>query len=420
LPDGLSEQPARISERATCFTFFYRWDRIFKYSFAPWAILYRHDRADPFLFFAMDDRSHIIRKLEFWPVNVRLTDPFVVATGTRTVAENVFLRVTLTNGTQGYGEAAPFPEVGGETRESCLTALRQLCKAILGRSAAGYKETGRLLSEQALTHPAARCGLETAVIDAYCHALNIPMWKLWGGTDVRARETDITIPIADLDKTVALARGWYTKGFRLFKMKVGNDAENDIRRLEAVHRALPDISFIGDGNQGFSRQDCLKFAQGVKRFGGTMVLLEQPVVRDDLDSMAAIRRETGIPVAADESVRSLADAHKVVARAAADYINIKIMKTGVAEAVEIASFTITSGLKLMIGGMVETRIAMGCSFSLVLGLGGFDVLDLDTPLLLANDPVTGGFRYEGSHLQLWSEPGLDMKAGLFPNVTTIE
>ena len=201
-------------------------------------------------------------------------------------------------------------------------------------------------------------------------------------------------------------------------MKVGNDVGNDIRRLEAVHRALPDISFIGDGNQGFSRQDCLNFSQGVKRFGGTMALLEQPVVRDDLDSMAAIRRETGIPVAADESVRSLADAHEVVARGAADYI--KIMKTGVAEAVEIASYTKAFGLKLMIGGMIETRVAMGCSFSLVLGLGGFDMLDLDTPLLLANDPVTGGYRYEGSLLQPWSGSGLDMKSALSQNITTIE
>lgn len=368
----------------------------------------------------MDDTSTAIRKVEFWPVDVPLTDPFVVATGSRTVAENVFLRVTLSNGVQGYGEAAPFPEVGGETRESCLIVLRQLGEAILGHSAARYTDVGRVLSEQAHSSPAARCGLETAVVDAYCHALNIPMWKLWGGADVQARETDITIPIADLDKTVALARRWHAKGFRLFKMKVGNDVENDIRRLKAVHHALPGISFIGDGNQGFSRQDCLIFAQGVKKFGGTMVLLEQPVVRDDLDSMAAIRRETGIPVAADESVRSLADAREVVTRGAADYINIKIMKTGVAEAVEIASYTKAAGLKLMIGGMIETRVAMGCSFSLVLGLGGFDVLDLDTPLLLANDPVSGGYRYDGSRLQPWSEPGLDMQTTPTSHITTIE
>jgi L-Ala-D/L-Glu epimerase len=368
----------------------------------------------------MNDTSDAIRKVEFWPVDIPITDPFVVATGARTVAENVFLRITLASGAQGYGEAAPFPEVGGETRESCLTTLHRLSTAVLGHSVANYQELGRMLSEQARTHPAARCCLETAVIDAHCHASNIPMWQLWGSVDVRARETDITIPIADLDKTVTLARGWYTKGFRLFKMKVGKDVENDIRRLEAVHRTLPGISFIGDGNQGFSRQDCLTFAQGVKRFGGTMLLLEQPVVRDDLDSMMAIHRETGIPVAADESVRSLADAQEIVARDAAGYINIKIMKTGVVEAMEIAAFAKTYGRKLMIGGMVETRIAMGCSFSLVLGLGGFDVLDLDTPLLLASDPVTGGYRYEGSYLQPWSGPGLDMNVTPPSNATIIE
>lgn len=144
------------------------------------------------------------------------------------------------------------------------------------------------------------------------------------------------------------------------------------------------------------------------------------MLRDDLDSMAAIRRKTGIPVAADESVRSLADAKAVVARGAADYINIKVMKAGVAEAVEIAAFTLASGLKLMIGGMVETCIARGCSFSLVLGLGGFEVLDLDTPLLLAHDPIIGGYRYEGPRLQPWSEPGLGMQSAPSANFTTIE
>lgn len=162
----------------------------------------------------MDDMSVTMRKVEFWPVDVPITNPFVVATGTRTIAGNVLLRITLSNGAQGYGETAPFPEVGGETRESCLTALRQLCKAVLGRSTAGYKEVGRLLSEQALTHPAARCGLETAVIDAYCRTSNIPMWQLWGGTEVQAREADITIPITDLDTPLLLASDPITGGYR--------------------------------------------------------------------------------------------------------------------------------------------------------------------------------------------------------------
>ena len=128
--------------------------------------------------------------------------------------------------------------------------------------------------------------------------------------------------------------------------------------------------------------------------------------------MAAIRRETGIPVAADESVRSLDDARKVIAQSAADYINIKIMKSGVLEAAEIASFTLKAGLKLIVGGMLESRITMGCSFSLVLGMKGFEVLDLDTPLLLATDPIQGGYRYDGPTLQPWHEPGLGISVSL--------
>jgi L-alanine-DL-glutamate epimerase-like enolase superfamily enzyme len=358
----------------------------------------------------MPPTSLDILRVECWPVDIPITDPFVVATGARLVAENIFIRATLSSGAKGYGEAAPFPEVGGETRESCLAALRQLSNVVLGRSAADYKDIGQSLSEQAPSHPAARCGLETACIDAYCHASNIPMWQIWGSADVREYETDITIPICDLDKTLSLARDWYAKGFRLFKMKVGNDVGEDIRRLEAIHKTCPGIAFIGDANQGFSREDCLTFATGIKKFGGRMILLEQPVVRDDLDSLAAIREETGIPVAADESVRSLQDAREIVKQGAADYVNIKIMKTGVAEALEIASFTKQAGLKLMIGGMVESRIAMGCSFSLVLGLGGFEILDLDTPLLLARDPVSGGYHYDGPRLLPWAAPGLGMSA----------
>jgi L-alanine-DL-glutamate epimerase-like enolase superfamily enzyme len=351
-----------------------------------------------------------IDDVTFWPIDIPLTDPFVVATGARVVAENVFVRITLQSGVCGFGEAAPFPEVGGEDRPSCLDTLALLGQSLVGHSILSYRLLAKQMADQAPGQPAARCGLETALLDAYCRAANIPMWQFWGGADVRPRETDITIPIVTADDTLALAHHWHRKGFRLFKMKVGLDVDTDIRRLEAVHNTLPDVAFIGDGNQGFSREECLAFAEGVRRFGGTLLLLEQPVERDDLESLAHIRRTTGIPVAADESVRSLADARTVVDQQAADYINVKIMKTGVLEAAEIASFTLKAGLKLMIGGMIESRLAMGCSFSLVLGMKGFDVLDLDTPLLLARDPIQGGYQYDGPMLQPWTGTGLGSSA----------
>ena len=364
--------------------------------------------------------THTIQRIEIWPVDIPVTDPFVVATGARVTAQNLFVRVTLSDGAAGIGEAAPFPEVGGEDRPTSLAAATSLARTMIGQSAADYESLADRLTEQAPLQPAARCGLETAVLDAYCRSQAIPLWRLWGEADIREHETDITIPICHLEKTVALSRAWHARGFRLFKMKVGHDVEEDIRRLQAVHEALPGIGFIGDGNQGFSREDCLRFVAGVKAFGGRLVLLEQPVAREDLEGLQAIRHLTGIPVAADESVRSLDDARRVVEMQAADYINIKIMKTGVIEARRIAAFTRSIGLRLMVGGMLETRIAMGCSFSLVLGMGGFDVLDLDTPLLLSADPIAGGYRYSGPRLHPWQDSGLAMQVSSPADTITIQ
>lgn len=352
--------------------------------------------------------QHSISAIELWPLDIPLTDPFVVAGGSRTVAQNVCVRLSLAGGAQGYGEMAPLPEVGGEDRPTSLAQAEILAKGLIGKSALRYRSLAHELLEQAPTYPAARCALETALLDALCRANGIPLWGLWGGGDVRPRESDITIPITDLDRTLALARAWYAKGFRLFKMKVGHDVEDDIRRVEAVHRHLAEVSLIIDANQGYGRAEAVAMTEAIRRCGGRLLLLEQPLAREDLEGLAALRHGWKAPIAADESVRSVEDARRVLHYGAADFINIKIMKTGVIHALEIAAFARAAGLHLMIGGMVETRLAMGCSFGMVLGLGGFEVLDLDTPLLLAEDPVQGGFRYQGPTLHPWEGSGLDL------------
>jgi L-Ala-D/L-Glu epimerase len=363
---------------------------------------------------------------------VPLNDPFVVATGRRVSAENFFIRVTLKSGTQGYGETAPFPEVGGSERSSCLRVATDLASVTLGQPAMQYRHLARRFHEMAAHDPAARCGLETALVDAVARELRIPLWGLWGGADVSEHKTDITIPITSLTHTLQLGREWYDRGFRLFKVKVGGShnltdeqpdtVEQDIARITTLHHAMTDVAFIADANQGFTREQCMHFVKEIRRIGADLQLLEQPVPKDDLDSLAALRRDLGVPVAADESVRTLQDVRDVIQKEAADFVNIKIMKSGLVSAMDIAAYARASGLRLMIGGMIETRIAMGCSFALVLGTGGYEVLDLDTPLLMATDPVRGGYEYDGPTLRPWSGPGLDLQLRNEPppGLTTIE
>ena len=110
------------------------------------------------------------------------------------VAHNAFVRLTLHDGTVGYGEIAPFPAITGEDRESSLKKARILGRHLLGQSTLYYQRLGHELSELAPDAPAARCGLETALLDALTRAIHVPLWALWGGADVRERETDVTIP----------------------------------------------------------------------------------------------------------------------------------------------------------------------------------------------------------------------------------
>jgi L-alanine-DL-glutamate epimerase-like enolase superfamily enzyme len=124
------------------------------------------------------------------------------------------------------------------------------------------------------------------------------------------------------------------------------------------------------------------------------------VPREDWEGLGRLAREAGIPVAADESCRSARDALRIARNGLAQVINIKLAKCGVVEALAIAAIAKAAGLGLMIGGMVETRLAMGFGAHFAAGLGGFNWVDLDTPLLLTRDPVRGGYVASGARYDL--------------------
>jgi L-alanine-DL-glutamate epimerase-like enolase superfamily enzyme len=116
--------------------------------------------------------------------------------------------------------------------------------------------------------------------------------------------------------------------------------------------------------------------------------------------MRLLGLESGWAVAADESVSTAADARRVAEHLAASHINIKIMKAGIAEALEVAAVAKEAGIGLMIGGNIESILAMTVSACLAAGLGGFEFADLDTPLFLAENPFQGGFTLEGGRISV--------------------
>lgn len=347
------------------------------------------------------------------PLDVPMRKPFGIAGGAQEVARNVLVELELAGGARGYGEAAPLPAFDGETQSRALAACEAAAPHLLGADVRRYRPLAALVAERARDGEghlvgSAVCALETAVFDALCRALGIPLHALFGGA-ADSVTTDVTITTGTVEEARAEAAAFAE--FDVLKIKVGgrddHDVDLDVRRVLAVAEARPDAAILLDANGGLDAGGAIHLARELRRRDVRVALFEQPVsprtcggAREALEALARVRREIDLPVALDEMVRSPADARAAYDAGAADAVNVKITKSGVVGVLEIVAAARALGLRTMIGGMVETRLAMGTSAAIAAGLGGFVWIDLDTPLFLAEDPFDGGYAQRGPRLDL--------------------
>lgn len=333
-------------------------------------------------------------EIEAIPWVVALTEPFGIATGAQDVAENVLVRVRLADGTVGIGEAAPFPAVNGETQADAMAAVLSARNAVLGEDAARYRHLSHVIGEAVASAPSARAAIESAILDAVTKRVNLPLHQFFGGATLTL-ETDVTIVTGTAEQAFVAAMRAVANGFRTLKVKIGGGTlDHDVDRLDAIVRAAPEVRLVLDANASLSADDAVRVALhlGSER----IALFEQPTAHDDLEGMHSVRRRTRVPVAADESARSAADVARIAAHRAADVINVKITKCGLVEACDMIAAARSFQLGLMIGGMVETPLAMTVSACLAAGHGGFSFVDLDTPFFMKHLPTRGGCYEPGS------------------------
>ena len=341
----------------------------------------------------MTDQPTRISSIEFEPLNIGLLEPFIIAIGQLNEVRNVLVTLRLTNGVIGYGEAAPLEPINGENQATVLATLQTLAPWLTGQDALGWREISgemaRLFSAQA----AARAGLEMALLDAVTKTMNVPLYQFFGGQSDQV-ETDISIPIVEPSRARELAVEIEAQGVRFIKIKVGNGLANDLARTLAVHLAAPGLSIQLDANQGYSAPQAVELVRELREQGVRITLFEQPVPKHDRLGLKFVSEQSGVPVAADESVFVASDVMELAAIGAVNVVNIKLMKSGLVEGMDIAAVCRAAHIRLMIGGMIESKLAMCCSAHFAAGQGGFDYIDLDTPFLLADNPFEGGYEVE--------------------------
>ncbi len=290
----------------------------------------------------------------------RLAEVFTISRGSRTEAKVLTVRVTR-GGLTGWGECVPYARYG-ESLESVTAQIEGLPEGI-----------SRAALQEALPPGAARNAVDCALWDLEAKAAGKRVWELAGlaapGPETCAYTLSLDTPE---NMRAAAARHAHRP---LLKIKLGTP--DDMPRLEAVRAGAPGARIIVDANEGWTAEVYRDLAPHLLRLG--VALVEQPLPAAADGALLGLARP--VPVCADESCHDRASLDHLAGKY--DMINIKLDKTGgLTEALALRDLARAEGYGVMVGCMVGSSLAMAPA---VLVAQGAQIVDLDGPLLLAED-----------------------------------
>lgn len=352
-----------------------------------------------------------ITDIRIGEISVPLKTPFKTALRTVNSVEDIIIEIHTDTGNVGYGEAPPTGVITGDTRGSIIGALKEhIIKNIIGLDIENFEEIMKKLDKCIIKNTSAKAAVDIALYDLYGQLYNAPIYKLLGG---RRKEivTDITISVNDPDEMAKDSINAINRGFETLKIKVGKDAAKDIERMKAIRKAIGyDVKLRIDANQGWKPKEAVKAISKMEDEGLDIEFVEQPVMAHDIEGLKYVTDNVSIPVLADESVFAPEDALKILQRRAADFINIKLMKTGgLHNALKICSVAEIYGVECMIGCMLEAKVSVNAAVHLAAAKSIITKVDLDGPVLCSEDPVVGGAVFNESKITLIDAPGFGVK-----------
>ena len=349
-----------------------------------------------------------IAKIETAEVRIPLRTPFKTALRTVDSVHDVLVRVTADNGAVGYGEAPPTAVITGDTIGSIRCAVEEfIAPALVGREVEDLDGTMTALQRCIVKNTSAKAAVDMALFDLFAQSCQKPLYQVLGGAK-KEIETDLTISVNPTLEMVQDARDAVARGFRVLKIKVGKEGLADVRRLQAIRQVVgPQIVLRVDANQGWEAKQAVRIITALEDAGVEPELIEQPVPAHDVEGLAYVTAHVSTPILADEAVFSPADALAILQRRAADFINIKLMKTGgIWQALKLCSAAEIYGARCMVGCMLESKVAVSAAAHLAAARNVVTMVDLDGPSLCSTDPYTGGPVYKESRILMNETPGI--------------
>jgi L-alanine-DL-glutamate epimerase-like enolase superfamily enzyme len=346
-----------------------------------------------------------ITSIDLFRAEIPLKDPFKIAVMEMRAAANVFVRINTDEGISGWGEASPFWKLCGETQAIDLAAGADLARMIKDKNPLEIEDRMSEIDGFLKNNSQIRAAFDIALHDIAARAANMPLYRFLGGS-ARPMQTCLTIAIGPAEEMAKKASCAVEAGFRIVKIKLGTSAKDDIERVQLVRKAVgKQVTLRVDANQGWDVPAALSVLNAIHELD--VEYCEQPVSYWNLAALKSIHDRSPVPIVADEAVFDHHDAFKVLSMDAADYVNLKLSKSGgIRCGQKVANVVDAAGKFCMIGCMMESRLGLTAAAHMATAMNHFRFFDLDSAHLLAEDPIVGGMGYEKDVVLLDESPGL--------------
>jgi L-Ala-D/L-Glu epimerase len=281
------------------------------------------------------------------------------ALAARSSSTNVYVKLTLDDGTVGFGEGVPREYVTGETVDGAVAALEQrLAPALLGRGVGDADAVPAMLEEVRAAagdpnaDPAAWCALELAALDALGKRFGCSVQRWLGPNATPEVFYDAIIPFVSPRILGPLALAVRALGFKHVKIKVGGNLDKDLSALRTLRRVLgPHADLRVDANCVWTVEQSLEAISRMRQYRISAV--EQPVAADDFEGLKSITAATPEMIIVDESLVSLDHARRLVEMRACDAFNLRVSKNGgLLTSRRIGQIALDAGLTCVVGAQV--------------------------------------------------------------------
>jgi L-alanine-DL-glutamate epimerase-like enolase superfamily enzyme len=345
-----------------------------------------------------------IIRAEVIPVELKLRSPVrMVHLPDLTSVSVIFVRLITRKGQTAWGCNVSYPNLSGEKPAEILRVCQDCATLVPDLHPTNLEYSLGELDAASHGSPTVMGAFDLAFHDLLGLETGLPLYKLLGGYR-NNMPTSATIPISPVNDTVSRAQELARKGFRLLKIKGGIDPDEDVERVQSVHRALPTLTLRLDADGGYSVRSALEVARALRN---VLEMLEQPTSFDDLEGLRQVTRQSPIPIIADQSVHGPSSALELASRRCASGLAVKVASCGGLRCSRVVENVARAAqLSVMVGCVVEPALLISAGLALALSSSGVQYADLDGYLDLIDDPSLGGFTLEDGILKANEVPGL--------------